>query len=98
MTSEMHAKLIGPDDCILVTGSNGFIGVKLVEMLLEAGQTNIRCFVRPSSRLERLLAVIERAEDSGRVEIVSGDLLSPEDCARAALGVAVIYHLAAGFD
>lgn len=98
MKSETHAKLIGPDDRILVTGSNGFIGVRLVEKLLEAGQTNIRCFVRPSSRLERLRAVIERAEAPGRVEIVSGDLLSPEDCARAATGVAVIYHLAAGFD
>lgn len=98
MTSEVHDTLIGPDEYILVTGSNGFIGVKLVETLLEVGQTNIRCFVRPSSRLERLRAVIDEPGAQGKIEIVSGDLLSPEDCARAAQGVAVIYHLAAGFD
>ena len=32
------------------------------------------------------------------MEIVKGDLLSSDDCQRAADGVSVIYHLAAGFD
>ena len=32
------------------------------------------------------------------MELVSGDLLSRDDCRRAANGAAVVYHLAAGFD
>ena len=32
------------------------------------------------------------------VELVAGDLLSPEDCAKATEDVSIIYHLAAGFD
>ena len=39
---------------ILVSGSSGFIGSKVVETLLNYGFTNICCFVRPSSQLDRL--------------------------------------------
>jgi len=51
MTSEYIAR---PDDCILVTGSNGFIGARIVETLLGYGFSNLRCFVRPSSQLGSL--------------------------------------------
>ena len=57
MSSEYIAS---PDDRILVTGSNGFIGSKVVEKLLEYGFANVRCFVRPSSRLPRLKEVLDR--------------------------------------
>jgi len=43
-----------PNECILVTGSNGFIGSKVVQELLEYGFANLRCFVRPSSKIDRL--------------------------------------------
>jgi len=85
-------------DTVLVTGSNGFIGAKVVDILLEFGFEHVRCFVRPSSRLDRLNDVIRKHSAEGRVQIVAGDLTSPEDCAKAADGAAVIYHLAAGFD
>jgi nucleoside-diphosphate-sugar epimerase len=85
-------------DRILVTGSNGFIGAKVVEVLLEHGFTDIRCFVRPSSRLDRLKSVIQRCSAEGNVELVTGDLMSPDSCGQAAEGASVIYHLAAGFD
>lgn len=90
--------IISAADPILVTGSNGFIGAKVVESLLDYGFTNIRCFVRPSSQLERLEEVLNRFPDAENAERVRGDLLSREDCQRAAQGVAVIFHLAAGFD
>lgn len=90
--------LIAPTDRILVTGSNGFIGTKVVETLLASGFVNIRCFVRPSSRLDRLQQVVGRFSAEGTVELVAGDLVSRDDCARAADGVHVVYHLAAGFD
>jgi nucleoside-diphosphate-sugar epimerase len=81
-----------------VTGSNGFIGVKVVQALLAAGCRNLRCFVRPSSRLDRLNEVLRAAGAGATTEIVTGNLASPEDCARAARGVSLIYHLAASFD
>jgi nucleoside-diphosphate-sugar epimerase len=86
------------DERVLVTGANGFIGAKVVEILLERGFRSLRCFVRPSSRLDRLQAAIDRQASAADVEMVSGDLLSREDCRRAAEDVSVVYHLAAGFD
>src|SRR5437667_3005322 len=86
------------DDLILVTGSNGFIGAKVVETLFEYGFSKIRCFVRPSSRLERLENVLRRFDAGKNVELISGDLVSREDCQKAAKGVSIIYHLAAGIE
>jgi nucleoside-diphosphate-sugar epimerase len=87
-----------PGDRILVTGSNGFVGAKVVETLLEYGFQNLRCFVRPSSRLDRLEEVLGRFPVAKSVQRVSGDLLSIGDCRRAADGAAIIYHLAAGIE
>ena len=85
-------------DRILVTGSSGFIGAKVVETLLKYHFTNLRCLVRPSSRLERLNSIIQKHASGRSVELINGDLTSPEDCSRATDGVSLIYHLAAGFD
>lgn len=90
--------IIQPSDRILVTGASGFIGTKVVETLIEYGYPRVRCLVRGSSRRDRLNAVLRRLEHLHEVEIVVGDLNSREDCARAAEGVAVVLHLAAGFD
>jgi nucleoside-diphosphate-sugar epimerase len=87
-----------PDDLILVTGSNGFIGAKVVEILLEYGFSNLRCFVRPSSQLSRLQTTLKQFDGRKNVELIIGDLLSHNDCRKAAEGVSIIYHLAAGFD
>ncbi len=89
--------IIGLDDPILITGSNGFIGSKVVESLLRSGFTNLRCLVRPSSNLARLDAILATAQNA-RAEIVQGNLLSREDCAKMAKDVAVIFHLAAGIE
>ena len=91
-------RILNLNDLILVTGSSGFIGAKVVEVLLEYGYRNIRCFVRPSSRLERLREVLNRSGAEEAVEIFVGDLLSTDDCRRAVKGVSVIFHLAAGFE
>jgi nucleoside-diphosphate-sugar epimerase len=90
--------IVSRDDSVLVTGSNGFIGARVVNALLQYGFTNLRCFVRPSSRLERLTEVLSRFSVGKNVELVRGDLLSRSDCAKAADGVSVIYHLAAGIE
>ena len=87
--------IIGPDDPILVTGAAGFIGSRVVKNLLDRGFRNLRCFTRPSSKVSRLEAFRDGPDDS-RVEVVTGNLLSREDCAAATKDVAVIFHLAAG--
>jgi nucleoside-diphosphate-sugar epimerase len=76
---------------VLVTGSAGFIGSRVVQSLLLHDSRPIRCLVR-SCR------VTSETFGSSRVEIVRGDLLSREDCSRITRGVAVIYHLAAGIE
>ncbi len=85
-------------DLILVTGSNGFIGAKVVESLLENGYRHLRCFVRPSSRLDGLKNALSQFDGGKDVELVTGDLLSCKDCQRAAENVSIIYHLAAGME
>ena len=90
--------IASPGDRILVTGSNGFIGSKVVEILLEYGFANLRCFVRPSSHLGRLQKVFGNFDAGRNIELVIGDLLSREDCRKAAEGVSIIYHLAAGME
>jgi nucleoside-diphosphate-sugar epimerase len=90
--------IASPNDSILVTGSNGFIGAKVVETLLEYGFANLRCFVRPSSRRQRLEDVLRRSDAGKNVEFVTGDLLSRDDCRRATEGISIIYHLAAGME
>src|SRR5438552_1944352 len=95
MSSEYIAS---PGDRVLVTGSNGFIGSKVVEILLEYGFANLRCFVRPSSELGRLKNALTRVDVGKNVELVTGDLLSRDDCRKAADGVSIILHLAAGIE
>jgi nucleoside-diphosphate-sugar epimerase len=90
--------IVSSNERILVTGSNGFIGVKVVEILLEYGFLNLRCFVRPSSRLDRLDNALGQFDAGRNVELITGDLVSCEDCRNAAQGVSVIYHLAAGIE
>jgi nucleoside-diphosphate-sugar epimerase len=86
------------DDPILITGSNGFIGSKVVEILLDYGFSNLRCFVRPSSQLSRLETALRQSDREKSVELIVGDLLSRDDCAKAVQGVSLIYHLAAGME
>src|SRR2546426_6407026 len=93
---ERETLIIGPDDPILVTGATGFIGVRLVETLLDRGFRNVRCFARPSSAVARLEAIVAQSGAGSGIEVVKGNLLSREDCAAATKDVAVIFHLAAG--
>ena len=90
--------VVNSDNRILVTGSNGFIGVRAVNTLLQYRFTNLRCFVRRSSHVDRLKEVIDRFPAGSGVELIRGDLLSRDDCREAVKEVSLIYHLAAGSD
>jgi len=87
-------------DCdlpILVTGSSGFIGSHLVKELQSRGFRRIRCLTRTAEGAAKL-ARLSAHNATTELEIVHGNLLSRQVCQRAADGVAVVYHLAAGVE
>jgi nucleoside-diphosphate-sugar epimerase len=87
--------VVGPHDRILVTGAAGFIGTRVVESLLTRGFRNLVCFVRPSSELTQLEAIV-KCWPEARIEVIKGNLLSRPDCEAACKDVLLILHLAAG--
>jgi nucleoside-diphosphate-sugar epimerase len=87
--------IIGATDPILVTGSTGFLGSRVVASLLNRGFRDVRCFARQSSDLERFEAIVG-GHQTGGLDLIRGNLLSRDDCVKATKDVAVIYHLAAG--
>lgn len=89
--------LINYDDPILVTGSNGFIGSRVVETLVAYGFTNLRCLVRSSSNPTALNKTMD-ASNKAKIQIIKGNLLSRDDCRKAAEDVSVVFHLAAGIE
>lgn len=96
--SECHMQnnwIISKDDLVLITGANGFVGSKVVEILLEYGFSRLRCLARSGKNLAHLHGL---AAANANVEILQGNLLSPADCLRAAEEVTVVYHLAAGVE
>jgi nucleoside-diphosphate-sugar epimerase len=95
MTSDANDFIINHDDVILVTGAAGFIGVKVVENLLNRAFTNVRCFVRKSIKASNL-ARLRGRNGGAAVQLFEGNLLSLADCVEATRDAAVVIHLAAG--
>jgi len=88
---------IGPEDQILVTGANGFIGSWVVRAVLTRGFRKVRCLARASgggANLERVRADF----GASAVEVIQGNLLSTDTCARVICDAALVYHLAAGVE
>jgi hypothetical protein len=65
--------------------------------LLCEGFNNLRCFVRPSGELRKLEG-LRKVFGKASIEVVKGNLLSPDDCKRAVKDVSVIFHVAAGIE
>jgi len=80
---------------VLITGSAGFIGARVVKTVLDYGFKNVTCMVRPASNRSRLESVI-RQHPEANVRIVEGNLLSPAACRAATQDATVVLHLAAG--
>ncbi len=95
---DFRPDLVRPDDLILITGATGFIGAAVVRNLLDRGFGNLRCLARPSSDVSALTRIARDHPRGAAVEVLQGNLLSADDCARASRDVAVIFHLATGRD
>lgn len=88
--------IIDLEERVLVTGASGFLGARVVRAMLDYGFRNIRCFVRPSTKMTRLQKAILEASNHRTTDVFTGNLFSMEDCKRAVQDVSVIYHLAVG--
>lgn len=87
--------MLNVQDKILVTGAGGFIGRRVVGSLLSHGVTNVACVVRPAR--QSLSANEFGGEcDPHCVDVLSGNLLSREDCLRVSRDAQVVLHLATG--
>jgi len=70
-----------------VTGGSGFVGQRLVEMLVERGAERVVSFdIAPAP---------PGALQDPRVEYVQGDITSPDDLASAFDGCEIVFHIAA---
>ena len=94
--AEQESRIADTDDLALVTGAAGFIGRRVVGRLVDHGFHKVRCFVRESADVARVQALLDLAREGTRIEVIRGNLLRREDCAVAARGATVIFHLAAG--
>jgi nucleoside-diphosphate-sugar epimerase len=80
------------DKAVLVTGGASFISSHLIDLLVEKGARRIRVVDDLSSGRR---ANLQAHLDSGVVELVEADLLSPGVAQGAVDGMAVVFHLAA---
>lgn len=74
---------------ILITGISGRIGANLAKTLAEAGHSVRGQVWANDKRLDKLQML--------KVELIEGDLVNPDDVAKAAQDVEVICHLGAAF-
>jgi uncharacterized protein YbjT (DUF2867 family) len=71
---------------ILLTGANGYIGTRLIPILLEKGHEVI-CLVRDKRRFH------EQSDYDDKVRIITGDLLKPESISPIPPDIDVAYYL-----
>jgi dihydroflavonol-4-reductase len=75
---------------VLVTGGTGFIGLPLVRELLARGD-QVTLLVRDVERAKR---IVVRELETGRLQLLPGDVLDPGSVVRAMSGVSIVFHLA----
>lgn len=79
---------------VLVTGSGGFIGSHLTELLVSRG-AKVRAFVRYNSRNDPGMLAYLEPEKLAEIEVVPGDLRDPESVTSAVSGTDVVFNLGA---
>jgi uncharacterized protein YbjT (DUF2867 family) len=71
---------------ILLTGANGYIGTRLIPILLEKGH-EVVCLVRDKRRFH------EQSDYNDKVQVITGDLLKPESISPIPPDIEVAYYL-----
>jgi len=79
---------------VLVTGAGGFIGSRLVEVLMRSG-AQVRAFVRYNSRGDAGLLRTLSPFVLGGIEIIPGDLRDEDALRKAVEGRETVFHLGA---
>jgi dTDP-glucose 4,6-dehydratase len=79
---------------VLVTGGGGFIGSRLVEVLMRSG-AQVRAFVRYNSRGDAGLLRTLSPYVLGEIEIIPGDLRDEDAVRKAVADREVVFHLGA---
>lgn len=81
---------------VMVKGASGFLGLHIVQRLLE-GDRRVRAFVRTPAKLRENLALVGVDPDSPNLEVASGDMTDPATVKEAANGCDQAIHAAATF-
>ena len=81
---------------VLITGGAGFIGSNLAQRLLSEPRTRVRVFDSLArAGVLRNLEWLQSLPESGRLQVMEGDVRDANAVRRAVEGVSEIYHLAA---
>lgn len=75
---------------VAVTGGTGYLGAHLVRAVLEAGH-RVRLLVTPDETVDELLAVLSA---SGHVDVMVGDVRSPDTVSALLSGTDAVIHAA----
>ena len=87
-SASVGASLQGYPMKVFLTGATGFIGGHLLRALLEAG-AEVRCLVRPESRLRNLEGL--------DIEVFTGDLRDGDSLRAGSDGCEMVFHCAADY-
>ena len=80
----------------MLTGASGFLGIHILERLLDEGH-QVRAFVRAPSKLRENLALLGVDPDDPRIDVVAGDMTDAAAAREAASGCDQAIHAAATF-
>ena len=80
----------------MVTGASGFLGLHVLQHLLDRGD-RVRAFARTPTTLRRHLPLVGVDPDDPALEIASGDMTDPAAVAQAVAGCDRAVHAAATF-
>lgn len=76
---------------ILLTGANGYIGMRLLPVLLDQGH-HVVCLVRDARRFPTA-QFTTRENEPGRLEVIEGDLLQPDSLTNIPNDVETAFYL-----
>jgi dihydroflavonol-4-reductase len=92
--------MVEPDcpfmNAVMLTGASGFLGIHVLQRLLDAGN-QVRAFVRSPTKMREHLQLLGVDPDNPSLEIASGDMTDPAAVKQAAAGCDRAIHAAATF-